>query len=132
MQARCISKLSHRSFCKPSMQRLTCYNPRSYNHCGYRPLSQRMAGRLRPHTFTYQKDLSVQRLRRRLQSSCLLRFASFGNLVVQAKGLVIGGLLSMIAAICLSTHEEKQFLQGATHRNFQLLDNWTIRDRCLE
>lgn len=58
---------------------------------------------------TYQKNLSVQRLRRRLQSSCLLRFASFGNLVVQAKSLVIGGLLSMISAICLSTHEESNF-----------------------
>ena len=51
MQPRCMSKLSHRSFCKPSMQRLTCYNPRSYNHCGYRPLSQRMAGHVPKESF---------------------------------------------------------------------------------
>ena len=47
------------------------------------------------------------RLRRMLQASCSLRFASVGDLVVAAKGLMIGGLLSMIAAICLLSHEEE-------------------------
>lgn len=81
------------------------------------------------HTRSRTKIIfSVQRLRRMVQASCFLRFASIGSLVVQAKGLVIGGLLSMIAAICLLSHEEEQFLQSATHRNFQLPEGWTIRD----
>ena len=55
---------------------------------------------------------SMSILRRMLVASSYLRFASIGDLVVRAKGLVIGGLLSMISAGCLLSHEEAQFMKG--------------------
>eukprot|EP00438_Fugacium_kawagutii_P023302 Skav226239 [mRNA] locus=scaffold1218:450682:453784:+ [translate_table: standard] len=69
---------------------------------------------------------SMRRLRRMLQASCQLRYASIGDLVLAAKGLVIGGLLSMIAALCLLCHEEEQFLSGMGHQDFQLPDGWSL------
>ena len=68
----------------------------------------------------------IWRLRRMLQASCALRFASVGDLVVATKGLVIGGLLSMIAAICLLSHEEERFLQQALDGSINLPEGWRI------
>eukprot|EP00435_Cladocopium_sp_Y103_P009480 s1618_g2.t1 len=75
--------------------------------------------------------LSLQQLRRMLQASCMLRFASIGNLVVKAKGLVIGGLLSMIAAVCLLSYEEEVFLQGGWKFVWQVPLGWTIHELVL-
>ena len=41
---------------------------------------------------------SMAQLRRMMLASCALRFATIGDIVVKARGIVIGGLLSMIAA----------------------------------
>jgi hypothetical protein len=68
------------------------------------------------------------RLRRMLQASCFLRFASVGDLVVAAKGLMIGGLLSMIAAVCLLSHEEEQFLQHANDRIINFPEGWKVEE----
>ena len=71
---------------------------------------------------------SVAQLRRMLQASCMLRFASIGNLVVKARGLVIGGLVSMISAVCLLSFEEEQFLQGGWTRVWQVPPQWEIHE----
>ena len=68
------------------------------------------------------------RLRRMLQASCFLRFASVGDLVVAGKGLMIGGLLSMIAAVCLLSHEEEQFLQHANDRIINFPEGWKVEE----
>lgn len=55
---------------------------------------------------------SLLRLRRMLEVSCRLCFATLGDIVVQSKGLLIGGLLSMVASVCLLSKEEELFLRG--------------------
>ena len=72
--------------------------------------------------------LTVYQLRRMLQGSCMLNFASVGNLVVRAKGLVIGGLLSMIAAVCLLSHEEDNFLESGWMRICGAPQDWEVEE----
>ena len=67
---------------------------------------------------------SLSRLRRILWASCALGFACLGDIVVRAKGLLIGGLLSMIAACCLLSHEEDKFLRREGPGGMLLPDGW--------
>ena len=67
---------------------------------------------------------SLSRLRRILWASCALSFACLGDIVVRAKGLLIGGLLSMIAACCLLSHEEDKFLRREGPGGMLLPDGW--------
>ena len=52
---------------------------------------------------------TVIQLRRMLTTSCSLCFATLGDIVVQSHGLLIGGLLSMIAAVGMLSEEEEHF-----------------------
>ena len=67
---------------------------------------------------------SLLRLRRILWASCALGFTCLGDIVVRAKGLLIGGLLSMIAACCLLSHEEDKFLRREGPGGMLLPDGW--------
>lgn len=74
---------------------------------------------------------SVARLRRMLEISCKLCYATLGNIVVQTTGLLIGGLLSMVASICLLSHEENLFLQGVSEACAFIPPGWLPEEAVL-
>lgn len=74
---------------------------------------------------------TVARLRRMLEISCKLCYATLGNIVVQTAGLLIGGLLSMVASICLLSYEETLFLQGDSKACAFLPPGWLPEEAVL-
>ncbi|CAE7587433.1 unnamed protein product, partial [Symbiodinium microadriaticum] len=69
---------------------------------------------------------TTARLRKMLWASCALRFATLGNLVVRATGVMIGGLLSMIAAVGLLCQEEQVAKESAEFRRQYLPHGWDM------
>ena len=74
---------------------------------------------------------SLKQLRRMLEMSCQLRFATLGNIVVQSTGLLIGGLLSLVAAVCLLSHEESLFLRGESASCVFIPEGWLPEESVL-
>ncbi|CAE7289589.1 unnamed protein product [Symbiodinium sp. CCMP2456] len=69
---------------------------------------------------------TTARLRKMLWASCALRFATLGNLVVRATGVMIGGLLSLIAAVGLLCQEEQVAKESAEFRRQYLPHGWDM------
>ena len=70
-------------------------------------------------------------LRRMLTTSCSLCFATLGDIVVQSHGLLIGGLLSMIAAVGMLSEEEEHFLQKKGPGASFIPEGWTATELVL-
>ena len=70
-------------------------------------------------------------LRRMLTTSCSLCFATLGDIVVQSHGLLIGGLLSMIAAVGMLSEEEEYFLQKKGPGASFIPEGWTATELVL-
>ncbi|CAE7835989.1 unnamed protein product [Symbiodinium sp. CCMP2592] len=69
---------------------------------------------------------TTAQLRKMLWASCALRFATLGNLVVRATGVMIGGLLSMIAAVGLLCQEEQVAKESQEFRRLYLPNGWDM------
>ena len=79
-----------------------------------------------PHTrSSKQVCFSIAQLRRLLTTACLLKYTCLGDIVVKARGLLIGGMLSMVAAVCLISQEEYEFLNGKNRLQRFIPQGWT-------
>ena len=74
---------------------------------------------------------TLAQLRRMLTTSCSLCFATLGDIVVQSHGLLIGGLLSMIAAVGMLSDEEERFLQNEGAGATFIPEGWSATELVL-